>query len=94
MKITNPEWDGCLITCALRYNLGRCSYMPPTIMDMLSPLLKDMDNKTLWAAERDIEDFLHRRNPEGKLDYAVEWTEFLAKVKAELKRREQESKEI
>lgn len=66
--------------------------MPPTIMDMLSPLLKDMDNKTLWAAERDIEDFLHRRNPEGKLDYAVEWTEFLDKIKKELDWRREENK--
>lgn len=79
---------GAVINCAIRYCLGRETYMPHLVMDYVRPLLSELDNKTLAVIVNDIEGApsLGHTN----IDVPA-WQNFLAAVKAELQhRREQD----
>ena len=74
---------GAVLNCAVRYCIGRRTYMPKLVMDVIRPLLPALTDKTLWCFERDIE---------GADDYGAdydeeEWMRFLSEVKAEIARR-------
>ena len=69
---------------AVRYCIGRRTYMPKLVMDVIRPLLPALTDKTLWCFERDIE---------GADNYGAdydeeEWMRFLSEVKAEIARRD------
>lgn len=81
---------GAVITCAIRYCLGRETYMPHLVMDYVRPLLSELDNRTLVVMANDIEGapFLGHSN----IDEPA-WNKFLGQVQAELQqRREKELK--
>ena len=74
---------GAVLNCAVRYCIGRRTYMPKLVMDVIRPLLPALTGKTLWCFERDIE---------GADNYGAdydeeEWMRFLSEVKAEIARR-------
>ena len=47
--------DFCtILICAIRYCLGRQTYMPSLVTDFIRPLLPFLDNKTLGIMEKDI----------------------------------------
>ena len=74
---------GAVLNCAVRYCIGRRTYMPKLVMDVIRPLLPALTGKTLWCFERDIE---------GADNYGAdydeeEWMQFLSEVKAEIARR-------
>ena len=74
---------GAVLNCAVRYCIGRRTYMPKLVMDVIRPLLPALTDKTLWCFERDIE---------GADNYGAdydeeEWMRFLSEVKAEIARR-------
>lgn len=46
---------GAVLNCAVRYSLGRHTYMPGLVMDFIGPLLPYVSDRTLWCMERDIE---------------------------------------
>jgi hypothetical protein len=78
---------GTILNCAVRYALGRRTYMPGTVMDFITPLLPEIDNKTLYVLDQDITD---ARYTSGYGDPRIdepEWMKFLAAVQAEEKRR-------
>ena len=77
---------------AVRYALGRRSYMPGLVMDEIRPMLKDCSNKTLWCFERDIDEWLNTWERDAGC-YIGEWSAFLSDVRKELKRREGEKKQ-
>lgn len=56
MKRTVPiDADfGAILTCAVRYAIGRRSYMPGLVIDYITSLLSYLDDKTLHAMDRDI----------------------------------------
>ena len=75
---------GAVLNCAVRYCIGRRTYMPKLVMDVIRPLLPALTDKTLWCFERDIE---------GEDNYGAdydeeEWMRFLSEVKAEIARRD------
>ena len=74
---------GCLVTCAIRYCLGRCTYMPKLVCDFVFPLLPYLDDQTIGCMERDI-----REAPSYGMDcdYAT-WMQFLKQLRAEMERR-------
>ena len=74
---------GAVLNCAVRYCIGRRTYMPKLVMDVIRPLLPALTEKTLWCFEWDIE---------GADNYGAdydeeEWMRFLSEVKAEIARR-------
>lgn len=54
--ITLTQEDfGILVTCATLYAIGRQSYMPYLVTNIVRPLLDKLDDKTLGCLIRDIE---------------------------------------
>lgn len=47
---------GAVINCAIRYCLGRRTYMPGLVCGYVRPLLPYLSDKTLCCMERDIRD--------------------------------------
>ena len=90
MKISRKnDFDGAVLNCAVRYAMGRMSYMPGLVMHQIEPILCYCSDKTLWCFEKDIEQWLHDGHDEHA--YQKEWEAFLQKVKAEIKKRESEA---
>ena len=51
MKIEpNDDMGGAVLNCAVRYSLGRASYMPGLVMDEIRPMLAGLTAKTFSAA--------------------------------------------
>ena len=96
MKITrDDDFGGAILNCAVRYALGRASYMPSLVMDEIRPMLPDCSDKTLWCFEQDVSEYL------GSVDWAVgdafyrrlnddDWRRFLKDVRAEIEKRKGE----
>lgn len=75
---------GAVLNCAVRYCIGRRTYMPKLVMDVIRPLLPALTDKTLWCFEWNIEcadDYGADYDEEG-------WMRFLSEVKAEIARRD------
>lgn len=43
-----------ILMCAVRYSLGRQTYMPHLVMDYIAPLVPLLSDRTLAVIERDI----------------------------------------
>ena len=90
MKITrDDDFGGAVLNCAVRYALGRFTYMPGLVMDEIKPMLQDCSDKTLWCFDRDISEWLAKRTGE-MYEYEKEWADFVTAVRAELDRRKRE----
>lgn len=86
MKISRKDdFDGAILNCAVRYALGRMSYMPGLVIQQIAPILNDCSDKTLWCFERDIENWLNADYSQHA--YREEWSRFLEKVKSEIEKR-------
>lgn len=93
MKITrDDDFGGAVLNCAVRYALGRETYMPRLVMDQIRPMLPDCSDKTLWCFEHDISVWLNC--DKGWTDYdnshGDDWKRFLEAVSAEIERRKVE----
>lgn len=53
INIDDEDFQTMLI-CAIRYSLGRRTYMPHLVIDYITPLIKYLSDKTLNIIERDI----------------------------------------
>lgn len=90
MKIEkNDDFGGAILNCAVRYALGRVSYMPGLVMlvmDEIRPMLENLTSKTLYCMDRDIREWMsdagNQKNP-----YWEDWGGFLKLVKEQLKKR-------
>lgn len=82
---------GTLLICAVRYALGRYSYMPSLVMSEIAPMLGRLSNKTLYVMRRDVAEFLATPRPEydGCVmdDYRDKWDMFLQQIEAEMELR-------
>lgn len=88
MKITkNDVFGGAILNCAVRYSLGRMSYMPGLVMDEIKNMLCDCPIKTLKIFEKDIKEWLDNRNSDGLYAYEKEWSIFLVAVMTEIENR-------
>lgn len=60
---------GTLLICAVRYSLGRYSYMPRLVMSEIAPMLCNLSDKTLHVMRRDVAEFL--ATPPHEIDGCV-----------------------
>lgn len=80
---------GCVLNCAVRYALGRRTYMPSLVCDYIKPLLPYLNNRTVWCFKQDIQD--HKRLGFSYGDGCDErtWMDFLDAVNKEYQSRPQ-----
>lgn len=50
----NDENFGSILICAVRYALGRKTYMPSVVVEFIKPIVKNLDSKTLNVMANDI----------------------------------------
>lgn len=77
---------------AIRYSLGRATYVPSVVISYITPLLPYLSDKFLYVAKQDIEDrsmYGERAYGDPKID-KPEWDNFLSKIKQEIERRTNE----
>jgi len=77
---------GCIVNSALRYAVGRHTYMPGVVRNFIRKYKNVLDEKTLAVAIRDINDALCY----GGTEDAEEWK----KLRDELQKRLHEKREI
>lgn len=73
---------GTILICAVRYSIGRRSYMPGLVQGYIRPLLPLLDKKTLYITQKDIE--AAAQYPGGLGDEDIDrpgWITFLEAVK-------------
>lgn len=73
---------GTMAICAVRYALGRQSYMPGLVQSYIMPMLPYLDKRTLSVMRRDIEEAAMM--PCGLGDEDIDrpgWMRFLEAVK-------------
>lgn len=82
---------GLMLNCAVRYAMGRETYMPHAVMDFITPLLPKLTVKTLACMNRDLDQpELFGGLGHEKID-APRWIEFHTAVKHELEHRGERS---
>ena len=56
MAMIDPHNDdfGAICNCAVRYAVGRRTYMPDLVIDFITPHLSELTDKTLWCFQRDL----------------------------------------
>ena len=89
MAMIDPYDDdfGAICNCAVRYALGRRTYMPGLVMDFIKPHLSELSDKTLWCFQRDLQERA-RITRDFADDWAGdEWKQFQKLVYEELIRR-------
>lgn len=82
---------GAILNCAVRYALGRQSYMPGLVIDYIRPLLPYLNDKTLWCLERDIRE---AENFGGYGDPQIDkpgWIKFLLEIQEEIQKRKEDN---
>lgn len=81
--IIDEDFETILI-CAVRYALGRRTYMPDLVMNYISPLLCLLSTRTLNVLEKDVGG---AGNLGDTIIDAPAWLKFLADIRAELAER-------
>ena len=85
MKIKD---NSVLPVCAVRYALGRQSYMPSSVMDEVTTLFEQLPDNDLEVLKRDLREYLQQSAKTSDV-YWTSWNEFYHKICAEIKRRKQ-----
>lgn len=78
---------GAVLNCAVRYAMGRRTYMPGLVIDFVTPLIPRLSSKTLLCFDQDITE---QRWTGGYGDPAIdepEWMRFHEAVRKERQRR-------
>lgn len=83
-KIPIDENFETILTCAIRYAIGRQTYMPHLVIDYITPLLPILSDKALSVMKNDVATAEHYGN--DMIDKPA-WMEFYAKVLNEIERR-------
>lgn len=94
-KMLNPSNDcvGAVLVCAVRYALGRRTYMPSMVCCVIQYALSDMSDRDICCIERDIIEQGERfkgddtYKPYGDDIDKIEWMKLLDALTAERKRR-------
>ena len=71
---------GCIVNSALRYAIGRHTYMPGVVRDFIRKYMNVLDSRTMVVAIRDIDEKLRL----GGLDEATEWSLLRSELQARL----------
>lgn len=83
----NDDNFGSVLICAVRYSIGRMTYMPRLVQDFIRPLLPYLSSKTLYVMERDISEANSYGDP--NID-EPDWMRFLSEVRNARKAREED----
>lgn len=75
---------GAVLNCAVRYCIGRQSYMPGLVIDFITPLLPYVSRRTLWCFKRDLSDAIYFGDE--AIDEPI-WMRFKATVECEMRKR-------
>ena len=77
-----------ILLCAVRYAIGRKSYMPSLVIDYITPLLPYLSDNTLRLIENEITEYGAYEGGLGdeKIDRPY-WEQFLQKIRAEREKR-------
>ena len=77
-----------MVICALRYAIGRATYMPAVIDGFVRRYMKALRTRTLHNMRKDIKEWLDRSN----LDQRELWTSLYAEIGEEILNREMPEK--
>ena len=88
----DDDFFGTVLNCAVRYALGRQSYMPGLVVDWITPQLPKLTDRTLWCFEKDVEEAARNNALGDPLIDAIRWRRFLTAVQAERARRKADEK--
>lgn len=77
--VTLDDDFGCMVNCAVRYALGRESYMPGTIINYVKRYLSIFDLKTIAVMIEDIEKYM--KPYDKSIPYIDEWLELIDMLK-------------
>jgi|UniRef100_UPI004027B778 hypothetical protein len=90
MAMIDPHDDdfGAICNCAVRYAVGRRTYMPSLVIDFITPHLGELSDQTLWCFQRDLEERKNDFFDFGDEFDKANWMSFLDAVNKEIKRRE------
>ena len=97
MNKTKPMIDpsnvdfGTVLVCAVRYAIGRQTYMPKLVIEFIRPLLPYIDDHALWVIDKDIEEAARISLGDPIIDAPV-WKSFHESVKTELRMRTRKAK--
>lgn len=80
---------GTVCNCAVRYCLGRRSYMPSLVCGYITPLLPELTDKTLNCFERDIAEREREGFDFGNSCDRETWDAFYKAVCKEIERRKE-----
>lgn len=80
---------GAVLNCAVRYAVGRRTYMPGLVVDFIMPLIPELNNRTLWCFDQDVTNAKYEGGYGDPCDEKC-WMMFLDAVQAErIKRGDQ-----
>lgn len=84
MIVITKSKFGLLVTCAVRYALGRMTYMPSSVAGIVTDALPMLDDRTLFVLEKDLEEHVgvHVYEP-GFKDIETTWRHLLNATKHE-----------
>ena len=89
----NDKDFGALLICAVRYCLGRQTYMPGLIIGYITPLLPRISDNTLRCMETDLsQPDLYGGFGNKKIDEPI-WIKFRCNVQEEIQRRKEKGNE-
>ena len=89
----NDKDFGALLICAVRYCLGRHTYMPGLIIGYITPLLPRISDNTLRCMEADLsQPDLYGGFGNEKIDEPI-WIKFRCNVQEEIQRRKEKGYE-
>lgn len=83
----NDDNFGAVLICAVRYSIGRMTYMPKLVQDFIRPLLPYLSNKTLFVMDRDISEANSYGDP--NID-EPDWKRFMQEVRNEMEARKRD----
>lgn len=80
---------GSLVICAIRYCMGRRTYMPSTIIGVVTPIIAKLDTNTLRCIDRDLsEPAIYGGLGDEKIDEPL-WLNFHSLIKEEIQNRKE-----
>lgn len=78
---------GAVLNCAVRYAIGRQTYMPSLVIEYIRPLLPYLSRKSLWCFDRDVTEAKYTIGyGDPSIDEPV-WVHFLKAVREERVKR-------
>lgn len=77
-----------MMICALRYAIGRGTYVPDTAISYIRYLIPQLSIKTLYVMKRDIEEEVKtRQRLNRELYMAKEWVELAEEMRIEYEKK-------